>query len=172
MYWSKRLHTRNSMKSNNTISKKRIVQISLWNHIISFRKNVLCSYITYSILQNRNSIKKNKNSIKNWKYLIFSHINRFDFLTELNQIRKIRICTRRIRCINFFIEFSIIFCLFHVFDIFHEIRTIKSHKNSIIDVAKNIWKFWNSQWCYMMWFAFSFVIAKFKHRIFVSWCIF
>ena len=150
------------------------------SHIISFRKSVLCNHYI-SILQSRNSIKKNKNSIKNWKYLIFSHTNRSDSLTEFSQIRKVRICTfcvdvcsqkfARIRCNIFFIDFSIIFNFWHRIDIFYELSTIKSHRNRFIDVAKNIWEFWNSQWCYMMWFAFSFVIAKFKHKIFVSWYI-
>ena len=57
------------------------------------------------------------------------------------------------------------------FDIFYELSTVKLHRYWIIDVANNIWKFWNSQWCYMMWFAFSFVIALLRQLIFVSWCI-
>ena len=68
--------------------------------------------------------------------------------------------------------FSIIFCLLHIFDIFYEVSTVKLHRYWFIDVAKSIWEFWNSQWYYMMWFVFSFVIAKLKHKIFVSWCIF
>ena len=72
----------------------------------------------------------------------------------------------------FYIDFSIVFSFAHRIDIFYELFTIKSHRYQFIDVAKSIWEFWNSQWCYMMWFAFSFVIAEFRHRIFASWCIF
>ena len=109
-----------NLMSNNIVSKKRTIQFRMtWNHIISFRKNILCNYITYSILQSKNSIKKN------WKYLIFSHINRFDFLTNFNQIKKIRFCIfcidvcsqcmSRIRCIVFFIDFSIIWHILWIF---------------------------------------------------------
>ena len=72
----------------------------------------------------------------------------------------------------FLIDFSIIFCLLHIFDIFYGLSTAKLHRNRLIDVARSIWESWDSQWCYMMWFAFSFVIAELRHRIFASWCIF
>ena len=57
----------------------------------------------------------------------------------------------------FYIDFSIVFNLTHLVDIFYELSTVKLHRYRVIDVAKNIWEFWNSQWCYqiMMWFAFS-----------------
>ena len=160
------------MKSHNIVSKKRIMQSLHFD----FAKQKLDQQ------ENKNSIKKNKNSIKkNWKYLIFSHINRSDSLTNFSQIRKIRFCIfridvcsqciSRIRCIIFFIDFSIVFSFAHLVDIFYEHSTVKLHKYRFIDVAKSIWKFWKLQWCYMMWFAFSFVIAELKQLIFVSKCI-
>ena len=88
------------------------------SHIVSFRKSVLCNHYI-SILQSRNSIKKN------WKYLIFSHINRFDSLTDFSQIKKARFCIlcidvcsqcmSRIRCTVFFIDFSIIWHILWTF---------------------------------------------------------
>ena len=105
-------------------------------------------------------------------------------MTKLNQIKKIRICIfcidvcsqcmSRTRCIIFFIDFSIIFCLFHIIDIFIEFHTVKSHKYRIIDVAKSIWEFWDSQWCYQDHDVICTLvnIALFKHKIFASWCTF
>ena len=98
-----------------------------------------------------------------WQILIRSKKFEFAFFASIH--------VRRIRCIIFLIDFSIIFSFWHCIDIFYELSTVKLHRNRFIDVAKSIWEFWNSQWCYMMWFAFSFVIAKFKHRIFAQWCI-
>ena len=178
-----------TIQSCNIVSKKRTVWShytleTRWSHIVSLRESVLCNYITCSILQNRNSIKKNKNSIKkNWKYLIFSHTNRSDSLTNLNQIRKVRICIlridvcsqkfARIRCIIFLIDFSIIFCLVHIIDIFNGFFTVKLHRYRIIDVASNIWKFWNSQWCYQDYDVICILvnIALLKQKILASWCI-
>ena len=114
--------------------------------------------------------------------MIFSHINRFDFLTNFNQIRKIRICIFcidvcsqkfvRIRCIIFYIDFSIVFNFAHFVDIFYKLFTIKLHKYRFIDVAKSIWKFWNTMMLSNHDVICIFVnIALFKQLIFVSWCI-
>ena len=115
--------------------------------------------------------------------MIFSHINRFDSLKNLNQIKKIwfcifRIdvcsqCISRIRCIIFSIDFLIIFRLFHIINIFYELSTIKSHKYSIIDVAKSIWKFWNTMMLSnQKMICILVIIALLKHKILVLWCIF
>ena len=135
--------------------------------------------ITYSILQTeiRSKTRSRKtNNIENiwffrilidlifWQNLVKSEKFEFAFFASMH--------VRRIRCIIFFIDFSIIFNFWHRIDIFYEFFTVKSHRYRFIDVANNIWKFWNSQWYYMMWFAFSFVIAKFKHKIFAQWCNF
>ena len=69
------------MKSDSIVSRKRIMQ-SLH---LDFAEQKLDQK------KNKNSIKKNK------KYLIFSHTNRFDSLTEFNQIKKTRFC---ILCID------------------------------------------------------------------------
>ena len=137
------------------------------SHIISFRKSVLCNHYI-SILQIRNSIKKQTrirskrtNNVENiwffrilidlilWQNLITSKKFDFAFFASMH--------ARRIRCIIFFIDFSIIFSFSHCIDIFYEFSIVKLHRYRIIDVANNIWKFWNSQWCYqiMMWLAFS-----------------
>ena len=89
----------------------------------------------------------------------------------------------------FHIDFSIIFSFWHCIDIFNEFFTIKSHKYSIINVAKNIWKFWNTMmlsksWCdlhfrqyrtiqtidicFIMYRLFNFRY-QFSHRCFISW---
>ena len=101
-----------------------------------------------------------------WQILIKSEKFEFAFFASMH--------ARRIRCIIFFIDFSIIFSFWHCIDIFNELFTIKSHEYSIIDVAKNIWKFWDSQWCYQNHNVIRiFVnIALFKQLILVSWCIF
>ena len=171
VYWSWRL------RSNSIVSKKRTIQFRITkNHIVSLRKNVLCNHITYSILQSKNSInKKTKtrskktNSVENiWSFRILIDLIFWQILVRSKKFEFAFFASMH----TFLIDFSIIFCLLHIFDIFYEFLTVKSHRYPIIDVAKNIWKFWNSQWCYMMWFAFSFVIAELKHKIFVSWCIF
>ena len=156
MYWSKRLHIRNSMKSNNivskkriiqsnnTVSKKRIVQIQKWNYIISFRKNVLCNHYI-STLQNKNLInKKTKTRSKKIENIWFFRIL-IDLIFWQNLIKSKKFEFALFASMHiFFIVFSIIFCLFHIFDIFYEISKIKLHKYRFINIAKNIWKFWNS----------------------------
>ena len=74
----------------------------------------------------------------------------------------------------FHIDFSIVFSFAHFVDIFYKFFTVKLHRYRVIDVAKNIWKFWNSQWCYQNHDVIrTFVnIAKFKQLILVSWRIF
>ena len=74
----------------------------------------------------------------------------------------------------FHIDFSIVFNFAHIVDIIYKFSTIKIHRNRIIDVAKNIWKLWNSQWCYQNHDIICiFVnIALFRQLIFVSWYIF
>ena len=101
-----------------------------------------------------------------WQILVRSEKLEFAFFASMH--------VRRIRCITFFIDFSIIFNFWHCIDISNELSTVKSHEYSIIDVAKNIWKFWNSQWCYQDHDVIrTFVnIALFKQLILVSWCIF
>ena len=91
--------------------------------------------------------------------------------------------------IHFFhIDFSIIFSFWHCIDIFNEFSTIKSHRYSIIDVAKSIWKFWNTMmlsksWCdlhsrqhritqtidicFMMYFLINFKY-QISHRCHIS----
>ena len=149
MYWSK------CLRSDNIVSKKRIMQslhIRFCKAEIRSRKieNIWFFRILIDLIL--------------WQILVKSEKFDFAFFASMH--------VRRIRCIIFFIDFSIIFNVSHRIDIFDELFTIKLHKYRIIDVAKSIWKFWNSQWYYIMWFAFSFVIVKFKHKIFVQWCIF
>ena len=76
------------------------------------------------------------------------------------------------RYTSFLIDFSVIFSISHRIGISYGLSTVKLHRYRVNDVARNIWEFWDSQWCYMMWFAFSFVIAELRHRVFAFWCIF
>ena len=65
------------MKPNSIASRERIMQS-----------------LHLDLAEQKLDQQESKNSIKkNWRYLIFSHINRPDSLTELSQIRKVRICT-------------------------------------------------------------------------------
>ena len=81
-----------TIQSCNTASGERTVWShytleTRWSHIVSLRGSVLCSQLTSSALQSKNSIKKD------WRYLTFSHTNRPDSLAGLSQVRKARICT-------------------------------------------------------------------------------
>ena len=161
----------------NIVSRKLIESITteIWCHIVSLRKSVLCNHITFRFCKAETRSKRT-NSAENiwffrilidlilWQILVRSEKFDFAFFASMH--------VRRIRCIIFFIDFSIIFSFSHRIDIFYEFFTVKLHENRFIDVAKSIWNLWDSQWCYMMWLAFSFVIAELRQLIFASWCIF
>ena len=157
----KSLHTRNSMKSHNIVSKKRIMQ-SLYTRF--------CKAETRSKkTKTRSKRTKTRSKIENiWSFRILIDLIFWQSLIKSKKFEFAFFASMHV----FYIDFSIVFSFAHFVDIFYKFFTIKLHKYRFIDVAKNIWKFWNSQWCYMMWFAFSFVIAKLKQLIFVSWCIF
>ena len=127
------------MKSHSIVSKKRIMQ-SL--------------HIRFCKAETRSKKTKTRSKIENiwffrilidlifWQNLIKSKKFEFAFFASMHV---------------FYIDFSIVFSFAHFVDIFYKFFTIKLHKYRVIDVARNIWKFWNSQWCYqiMIWFAFS-----------------
>ena len=148
------------IQSNSTVSKKRIVQIQRWSHIISFRESVLCSHYI-SILQSRNLINK-KTKTRSRKTNSAEDIWSFRILIDLilwqSLVRSEKLDFALIASIHFFlIDFSIIFSFSHCIDIFYKLSIVKLHRDRFIDVARSIWKFWNSQWCYqiMMWLALS-----------------
>ena len=135
------------MKLRNTTSKERTMQ-SL--------------HLNFAKQEFKNSIKKN------WRYLIFSHINRFDSLTELNQNRRVRICIFRIdvcsQCMsriwcNLFISISRSSSTFHIsltyFMNFLQSNCINIESLMLQEVFENF----KTQWCYqiMMWFALSLI---------------
>ena len=165
----KSLHT--IMKSHSIASEERIMHLL---HLDLAKQK-------FDQQKSKNSIKKDKNSIKNWKYLIFSHTNRFDSLAELSQVRKTRFCTLRIdvcsqfmpriRCITFFIDFSIISCLPYVIGIPYGNSTVKSHRYRAIDVARSIWESWDTMMLHDV-IRTLVNIAKLRQLVLASWSIF
>ena len=131
------------MTSNNTISKKRTIQSRMiWNYIVSLRENVLCNQIT-SWFRRARIRSKRTNNVENiesfrilidlifWQVLIKIEKLEFAFFASMYARRNLS----RIRCIIFFIDFSIIFHFFHFVDIFSEFSTVKSHRYCVNEIA-------------------------------------
>ena len=132
------------------------------SHSIASRKRTMQSYYI-SILQSRNSVKKKTetrsrrtNSVENiWSFRILIDLILWQILVRSEKLDSALFASmhaRRIRCITFRIDFSIIFSFWHCIDISNESSTVKSHRNSIIDVARNIWELWDTMmlsrsWC-------------------------
>ena len=118
-----------------TVSWKYIIIDTNWNQIISFRKNVLCNHIAFRFCKARIQSKKIENiwffriliDLIFWQILVWSKKFEFAFFASMH--------VSRIRCIIFFIDFSIISSFSHRNDIFYEFSTIKLHKNSINENA-------------------------------------
>ena len=140
---------------------------------VQLRRNVLCRHYIFRLCRTETRSRRTNNVENIWLFRILIDLIFWQILVKSKKFESVLFVSmhaRRIRCIIFFIDFSIIFSFWHCIDIFYKLSTIKLHRNRLIDVAKSIWELWNSQWCYMMWFVFSFVIAELRHRVFAQWC--
>ena len=155
VYWSR------CSRSNSIASKKHTIQIQLWNHIVSLRKSVLCSHITFRFCRaetrSRRTRIRSKRTENIWSFRILIDLILWQILFRSEKLDSALFASMYARNACRAFDALLFLSISRSFDISYELSTVKSHRYRLIDVAKSIWEFWNSQWCYqiMMWFALS-----------------
>ena len=160
----------------NIASRERIefITTETWCHIVSLRESVLCNHITPRFCKAETRSRRTNSAENIWPFRILIDLILWQILVRSKKLDFAFFASmhaRRIRCITLLIDFSIIFNFSHRIDISIEISTVKSLDIESL-MSQAVSESFETQWCYMMWFAFSFIIAELRQLIFVSWCIF
>ena len=146
------------------------------SHIVSLRRSVLCSHITSRSCRAETRSRRTNSAEDIWSFRILIDLVLWQILIRSEKLDSALFASmhaRRIRCIIFFIDFSIISSFSHRIGIPYGLPTAKLHRDRSIDVARSIWELWDTMMLSDHGVICTLVnIAILRQKVLAPWCTF